>query len=317
VLPGAQPAVPTWQERIPGQAWAIGGLGILALLVILVGWGLGWWSAEEPTPEVPAPTKAPAEAATEPPPEEPPPTSTAGPGLGDTWTRPADGMAMVYVPAGEFEMGSTEDSNEQPVHTVALDGFWIDRTEVTNGQYQRCVEAGDCDPPAESDSSTRDAYYSNSAYDDYPVIYVSWHQAADYCAWAGGRLPTEAEWEYAAQGPDGLIYPWGDGSPDDTLLNYGENVGDTTEVGSYPNGASWCGALDMAGNVWEWVADWYGDYPSGRQVNPAGPSSGEFRVLRGGSWSSGAYYARSASRGRNLPDLRGNYYGFRCARGSE
>jgi len=137
VLPGAQPAVPTWQERIPGQAWAIGGLGILALLVILVGWGLGWWSAEEPTPEVPAPTKAPAEAATEPPPEEPPPTSTAGPGLGDTWTRPADGMAMVYVPAGEFEMGSTEDSNEQPVHTVALDGFWIDRTEVTNGQYQR------------------------------------------------------------------------------------------------------------------------------------------------------------------------------------
>jgi len=135
--------------------------------------------------------------------------------LGDTWTRPADGMAMVYVPGGEFQMGSSDAEVdaalemcstyysgcergwfevEQPVHTVVLDGFWIDQTEVTNGQYQRCVEAGACDPPRETSSDTRSTYYGDSAYDDYPVVNVDWHQADSYCAWAGGRLPKEAEW---------------------------------------------------------------------------------------------------------------------------
>ena len=245
-----------------------------------------------------------------------PPADTS---LGDTWVRPADGMVMVYVPAGEFEMGSTEgDSDEQPVHTVALDGFWIDQTEVTNGQYRQCVEAGDCDPPSSSSSSTRDSYYGDSTYHDYPVIRVSWHQANAYCEWAGARLPTEAEWEYAARGPNGLIYPWGNSAPNDTLLNYNYNVGDTTETGSYLNGASWCNALDMAGNVWEWVADWYGDYPSGRQVNPTGSSSGGQRVLRGGSWDMGAHYVRSATRNGNAPYITGyDDPGFRCASGSE
>jgi serine/threonine-protein kinase len=239
-------------------------------------------------------------------------------------------MVMVYVPAGEFEMGSTEgEDNEKPVHTVALDSFWIDQTEVTNGQYRRCVEARDCSPPAESGSYARAGYYGYSRYDDYPVIYVSWRQAADYCTWAGARLPTEAEWEYAARGPEGRAYPWGD-EFDGTRLNYcdvdcpeqwadetmDDGYTDTAPVGSYPGGASWCGALDMAGNVWEWVADWYGDYPSGRQVNPTGPSSGADRVERGGSWDNQWDWFRCAHRFPMYPDPGRNNLGFRCARAS-
>ena len=238
---------------------------------------------------------------------------------GDTWTRPVDGKAMVYVPAGTFIMGNAEgEPDERPPHTVVLDGFWIDQTEVSNAQYLRCVEAGDCSPPPESGSYTRDPYYGNSTYDDYPVIFVSWYQAADYCAWAGGRLPTEAQWEYAARGSDGRTYPWGDSAPDCSKANYrgadGLCVADTSGVGAYPAGASWCGALDMAGNVWEWVADWYGHYPSEHQVNPTGPSSGEKRVLRGGSWRYGRISARCAYRGGRRPAGRGGLIGFRCAR---
>ncbi len=225
---------------------------------------------------------------------------------------------MVYVPAGEFEMSSTEgDDDEQPVHTVALDGFWIDQTKVTNGQYQQCVEAGDCDPPLLSNSSSRDPYYGNSTYDDYPVIYVGWFQANAYCGWVEARLPTEAKWEYAARGTDGLEYPWGNAVPDATLLNYDGNVGDTTAVGSYPDGASWCDVQDLAGNVREWVADWKRGYPSGRQVNPTGPTFGESPVLRGGSWSSSANDVRGANRNWFNPDDRYSYIGFRCASGSE
>jgi formylglycine-generating enzyme required for sulfatase activity len=237
-------------------------------------------------------------------------------------------MAMVYVPAGEFEMGSTEGhDDEQPVHTVALDGFWIDRTEVTNAQYRLCVEAEGCSPLVQSYSSTRDSYYGDSTYDNYPVVYVTWRQAADYCAWAEARLPTEAEWEYAARGPEERVFPWGD-EFDGTRLNYcdancseqwadeavDDGYADTAPVGSYPGGASWSGALDMAGNVWEWVGDRHGDYPSGRQVNPTGPSSGTARVLRGGSWNFDLNHARCASRWLFHPVSRNRYIGFRCAR---
>jgi formylglycine-generating enzyme required for sulfatase activity len=241
---------------------------------------------------------------------------------GDTWSRPADGMVMVYVPAGEFEMGSTEGGDvEQPVHTVALDGFWIDQTEVSNGQYALCVEAGACEPPAERGLYIRDPHYGDSAYDDYPVSHVSWYQAMAYCEWAGARLPTEAEWEYAARGSDGHTYPWGSSAPDCDKANYGGTdgcVGDVTAVGSYPAGASWCGAEDMVGNVWEWVADWYGPYPSGRQVNPTGPSSGVARVLRGSPWyvvEPGGL--RSVLRNWEDPISTYDYWGLRCARGSE
>jgi len=203
-----------------------------------------------------ATTSAPPAATGTPEPPTITPTATlaSGPalGIGSTQISPKDGMVQVYVPAGSFQMGSdTGDSDEKPVHTVTLDAFWIDRTEVTNAMYALCVEAGKCSPPSSSKSYTRDNYYGDAQYNNYPVIYVTWDNANAYCEWAGRRLPTEAEWEKAARGTDGRTYPWGDAAPDSTRLNYNSNVGDTTEAGKYPSGASPYGVWDMAGNVWE------------------------------------------------------------------
>ena len=240
-----------------------------------------------------------------------PPTDTPIPSskLGDTWTRPADDMVMVYVPGGEFRMGSEDGENdERPVHTVALDAFWVDRTEVTNAQYQRCVEVGACAQSASADDS-------NFNGDAYPVVSVSWNNAQSYCQWAGARLPTEAEWEYAVRGPDGWVYPWGN-TVEEKKLNAGgaDGYDYTAPVGSYQDGASWVGALDMAGNVWEWVADWYGPYPSDRQVNPTGPESGSYRLLRGGSWYGTSDNTRGAYRDGINPGIGNIIIGFRCAR---
>jgi len=229
--------------------------------------------------------------------------------------REKDGMEMVYVPSGTFQMGSNDGHDEQPVHSVALHSFWIDQTEVTNAEYACCVAAGTCTRPSSPISATRDSYYGDSQYDDYPVIWVSWNHAATYCEWAGGRLPTEAEWEYAARGPDRSVYPWGDEPPpDETLLNYMNNVGDTTRVGSYPGGASWCGALDLAGNAWEWVNDWYADdyYAASPAENPTGPDSGRTKVRRGGAWSSVPDGVRSARRNDDGPASSYRIIGFRC-----
>ncbi|MCS6993603.1 MAG: formylglycine-generating enzyme family protein, partial [Anaerolineales bacterium] len=239
------------------------------------------------------------------------PTPTLG--IGSTRTRPADGMEMVYVPAGEFRMGrETGYIDERPVHPVYLDAFWIDRTEVTNAMYAQCVQQGACKPPMEFSSySRRPNYYDDPEYANYPVINVSWYQAAAYCEWAGARLPTEAEWEKAARGTDGRTYPWGNGSPSCFSVNYSWCVGDTSAVGLYPAGASPYGALDMAGNVWEWVADWYDRYPGNNDENS--DYGTQYRVLRGGSWSGMGRFIRAAFRGRGKPDYWNYVIGFRCA----
>jgi formylglycine-generating enzyme required for sulfatase activity len=229
----------------------------------------------------------------------------------------------VLVPAGEFLMGSADadsgaDSDEKPQRKVYLDAFKIDRTEVTNAMYAKCVQAGACRTPASSGSGKKNSYYGDSQYANYPVIHVSWNDAQAYCMWAGGRLPTEAEWEKAARGADGRTYPWGNEPPDKQRCNFNRDVGDTTPVGVYPAGASPYGALDMAGNVWEWVADRYqADYYAVAPArNPPGPAAGDSRVLRGGSWGCGQWLVRAAGRDRNDPVVRNVNLGFRCARGT-
>lgn len=200
-------------------------------------------------------------------------------------------------------MGNTE------TYTVILDAFWLDQTEVTNTQYEQCVVAGVCN---------QSAYANDNNYNgaEKPVIGVSWFDAVDYCKWVGGRLPTDAEWEYAARGPERLMYPWGN-TWQANLANCNEDVcrdgySLTAPVGSFPGGSSWVGALDMSGNAWEWVKDWYGELPSGEQVNPVGPMSGDIRIVRGGSWYHIERYLRSTYRMAYAPSFNLEMHGFRC-----
>lgn len=271
--------------------------------------------------------------------------------LGDTRQRETDGMTMVFVPAGEFLMGidyigmrqaiqlcnqasaalgpggclGSSYADEMPAHPVTLESFWIDLTEVTNQQYQTCVEDRGCSPPSETGSFTRETYFGDPAYSDYPVVWVTRDQAVAYCVWAGGRLPTEAEWEYASRGPESRTFPWGedfepsranycDASCAAGLLDpsYDDGYPETAPVGSFPSGASWCGALDLAGNVREWVADWFGYFTEEPQVNPLGPDEGENHIPKGGCWLDTPENLRGSNRGQNTPDYTRHKVGFRC-----
>jgi formylglycine-generating enzyme required for sulfatase activity len=232
------------------------------------------------------------------------------------------GAQMVLVPAGTFPMGSnTGFLDEKPVHKVSLDAFYIDKFEVTNALYKTCVKVGACLSPKNTRSNSHPSYYGNPEFDNYPVIWVDWNMAQAYCDWRGGdalpktRLPTEAEWEYAARSKDGRTYPWGEGI-DRMRANYNNNIGDTTAVGSYENGKSIYGVYDLAGNAWEWVADWYEKsyYQNSPASNPAGPDSGQIVVLRGGTWNFDGSHVRSAYRGKYDPTLTLDKIGFRCAR---
>lgn len=241
----------------------------------------------------------------------------AAPQVRTPQTSPVDGATLVFIPPGEFMMGSDEsdpeaDSDEQPQHTVYLDAFWMDRTEVTNDMYRKCVQAGSCSEPAHS------RRYTSLGHANHPALGISWDQAVAYCTWAGRRLPTEAEWEKAARGTDGRLYPWGMETPDPSRLNFDHVVDDTTEVGSYPAGASPYGVLDMAGNVWEWAADGYDEdyYAQSPAENPTGGDSVNRRVLRGGSWNTQAHNVRVTNRFWAFPG-RNDTDGFRCALSDE
>ncbi len=235
--------------------------------------------------------------------------------VGATWERVTDGMVMVYVPGGTFMMGSdpTMDkdarSDERPQHPVTLSSFWLDQTEVTNAMYSTCVTTGQC----EESSHANDPDFNG---DNYPVVGVSWHDAQAYCQWVGGQLPTEAQWEYAARGTDGRLYPWGDEMPtcDRTWFTECDDSNSPVAVGNFPMGNSWVGAADMAGNVWEWVADWYDSeyYGNSPTENPSGPASGRLKVLRGGSWFNFPLYLRVAYRSFDIPDYHFGHLGFRC-----
>ena len=240
-------------------------------------------------------------------------------GCGD---EPGGQAEMVLIPAGSFEMGDHLDGmgNAQPVHTVTLDGFYIDSSEVTVGQFKQFVNQSGYKPYLVSNEGwSMDRYHQNvakySPSNDHPIIYVGWNDAAAYAKWAGKRLPTEAEWEYAARGGlAGKRYPWGD-EIDKTKAHYNSwngGCGTTKAVGSFK--ANGYGLYDMAGNVWEWGADWYGSdyYGKSPAKNPPGPGTGSSRLLRGGSWRVGTGYIRVAARDTDNP-LYGNYHtGFRC-----
>jgi formylglycine-generating enzyme required for sulfatase activity len=221
-------------------------------------------------------------------------------------------MVMVYVPGGTFLMGSDDGyDDEQPVHSVTLDSFWIDRTEVSNDHYRQCVEAGECQAPTMCERG--EPTYEDMSKTNHPVVCVDWGGAKAYCEWAGARLPTEVEWEYAARGEQGLVYPWGNGF-DCSRSNFGEECereyDKTAPVDSFESGASWCGALNMAGNVWEWVEDWYDGYPgTSYQSDDLGT---QYKVLRGGSWLTLPYDRRAATRNAGTPGERGENVGLRC-----
>ncbi len=268
--------------------------------------------APSPTSPPPTPTRAPSAT--------PAPTGTPAPTLppvaGELRASEKDGMEMVYIPAGTFKMGwRPGDPGEFPEHTVTLDAFWIDQTEITNRLYAKCVAAGACTPPADTSSYKRAEYYGSAEFADYPVVYVNWQQAAGYCAWAGRRLPTEAEWEYAARGEENRLYPWGKQAPDDTLANFNYAFRGATPVGFFPDGASPFGVLDMAGNAAEWVADWYLEdyYSISPKANPQGPSSGVVRTIRGGSYANVGEKLRSSRRAHDEVNYTSAALGFRCA----
>ena len=259
-----------------------------------------------------------------------PPTFTPTLGVGSTQIFPIDGMVLSYIPGGTFQMGSENgEDDERPVHSVTLDAFWMDQTEVTNAMYSTFLSAmGNQNEGGviwlDAADENVDIYQQNGEWrvrtgmEFNPVREVSWYGAVAYCAWAGRTLPTEAQWEYAARGGlAGAVYPWGNETPSCSLgaqngAHYDSCLpDDTIPVASFtPNGY---GLFDIAGNVWEWVTDWYGPYSSAAVENPSGAESGAGRVLRGGSWNVIREGMRVSNRIGDAPEDSGNTLGFRCS----
>jgi len=265
--------------------------------------------------------------------QNPPETQTVTPlTAGDISIRANDGMIVLFVPTGMFLMGTPSDfqgvyENELPQHEVSVEAFWIDQTEITNAQYQLCVQAGECKLPENLGSFVRAEYYGEDAFGAFPVVYVNWHQALSYCNWVGARLPTEAEWAFAARGRESFMYPWGENFDRQNLnycdancpqpfndMEFDDGYEDTAPVGNYPGSASWVGALDMLGNVWEWVHDWHAYYEGHRWLErPIALTPPVARVIRGGGWDTVAGHSRAAFRNWFEPEDSWDSTGFRCA----
>ncbi len=225
-----------------------------------------------------------------------------------------DPVDMILIPAGPYLAGIIDEKRGWIPRRVYLDAFWIDVHEVTNQQYSRFVEAVEYPPPPYLD----DRRYSQP---DAPVVGVSWYDARAYCWWTHKRLPSEAEWEKAARGTQGRLFPWGDvyRPSQANLLGEEDGYADVAPVGHFPGGASPFGVQDMMGNVWEWCKDRYNPdyYQNLSERNPRGPRRGYYRVLRGGSWISSPDFVRGFVRDRLDPYARGIHFGFRCARGTD
>ena len=301
-------------------------IGAIAGLTLLGTWILPSILFPENTTQTPPATTPPTE-------EIPTPGNTPVTKVPVNKIRTPDGMTMIYIPAGEFEMGSEDADEEKPIHTVYLDAFWVDQTEITNAMFRKFLDETGYVTDAETSreswtydgsswSLTKNAYWSQpdgpgsnlNGKNDHPVVHISWNDAREYCRWAGGRLLTEAEWEKAARGTEGWGYPWGNTLASPEFLNFDLYFKDTVAVGSYERGRSPYGLYDMAGNVWEWVSDWYqlDYYEEAPSENPTGPSSGEKRVIRGGSWDDDADDVTSATRGQSAPNRTSSSIGFRC-----
>ncbi len=308
------------------SSWVVGSGGALAVGVVLAGLVHGQESPPAREPEG-ATTAAPWSGG----PARLPAGVMVGSKVGE-YVNARDGSVLVWVAPGMFRMGSAETPSsstgrEDPVHEVRLTrGYFLGKTEVTWARYRVfCQRTGRQAPPQELRTANRPFVPG----DEHPVFDVTWDDAAAYCAWAGLRLPTEAEWELAARGTDGRAYPWGSQEPGATRCNRGSgdytaDVGDaadghlyTAPVGSFADDAAPCGALDLAGNVMEWVSDWYESPAAGAQIDPTGPESGKFRVYRGGSWRTGATDCRATRRSGSSPSESGSGLGFRVARSSE
>lgn len=333
------PRIPPSRRRQMERRTIIGLLGLLAIIIIAAV-GVGVLNIGGPPELTEAEATATLESAviaaltqiapTATPTPEPTalPTATPEPFITETGSR------MILIPGGVFRMGddASEEANQRPSHLIRLDPYYIDETEVTNGEYKQCVDAGVCAAPASRNASYHPAYFGDSDFDDYPVIFVSWFDAETFCGWRGARLPTEAEWEKAAgfEPVETLKfrYPWGD-EFDGTRLNFcdancprdfadvsvDDGHRDTAPVGSYANGRSPGGIYDMAGNVTEWVADWFDAryYETSSDTNPLGPLDGVTRVMRGGSWLSPAESVQTTYRDSFDPAVARANIGFRCA----
>lgn len=220
-----------------------------------------------------------------------------------------DASQLLRIPGGEFLMGSDDYSVERPPHRVRVDPFWIGRTEVTNAMYQRFRSATGHRAPAFANEELHNG-------DDQPVVGVDYKDATAYCRWAGGRLPTEAEWEFAARGTDGRVYPWGNDFPSRDRAVHGlifGRGGNAAAVGTTPGDVSPFGVMDMAGNVMEWCSDWYAPYAVEPQQNPTGPPQGTRRIMRGSCWAYQPQSLRTTERWQTVPHQKISMCGFRLA----